>query len=333
MLEQSFKAMSTANSVFGRVRMGYAVIESQRLAGWRTLLADGMGMQVETVGGSLRVRIDERACRFLVQEGKAEDLTALGLELADESTHALVLQRLKAKGIAVELHTGEEAARRGVERFWRFRGPKNLAIELFYEPVLANTAPKLLTKGFVTGDMGFGHMAFVTRQPERTQAFWESIFDMRYSDEVHQSIGGVPLDFTFLRFNRRHHSVALASTPKIRLNPMRQQIQHMEVQAASLDDVGDAYRRCRALGFTIDMTVGRHANDKAVSFYARTPSGFDFEFGWSPVAVDEDTWKPEVWDRNSDWGHFPEGVTLLDHVGRLSRGVASLTQDEYVPGV
>lgn len=333
MLDQGFEGTGAANSVFGRVRMGYAVIDTQRLAAWRTLLADGLGMQVETAGNSLRVRIDERACRFLVQEGKAEDLTALGLELADKSTHALVLERLKAKGIAVEPHSGEAAARRGVERFWRFRGPKGLAIELFYEPVMAGAAPKLLTKGFVTGDMGFGHMAFTTRQPERTQAFWESIFDIRYSDEVHQSIGGVPLDFTFLRFNRRHHSVALASTPKIRLNPMREQIQHMEVQVASLDDVGDAYRRCRALGITIDMSVGRHANDKAVSFYARTPSGFDFELGWSPVSVDEDDWKPQVWDRISDWGHYPEGVTFLDHVGRLSRGVASLAQDEYVPAI
>jgi hypothetical protein len=31
---------------------------------------------------------------------------------------------------------------------------------------------------------------------------------------------------------------------------------------------------------TIAQTLGRHTNDRIVSFYARTPSGFEVEFGF-----------------------------------------------------
>ena len=319
-------------SLFGRVRMGYGVIESKRLDGWKHLLDDAFGMDVNPVGKDvLRCRLDERDCRFLVRSGEAEDFVALGIELDDEACFEVLTRRLAVLGIAPECRSGEEAALRGVKRFWRFRGPKGLTVELFYEPVVAKAGPRIRCGGFVTGELGFGHAAITTREPERMQAFWQQVFDMRYSDEVHQKISGVPLDFTFLRFNPRHHSIALASTPKIRLDPMRTQVQHLEVQVASLDDVGAAYRRCHELKIPVSMAVGQHANDKALSFYALTPSGFDWEYGWNPIRVDEATWKPDVWDRVSDWGHFPEGVTTMDVLGRLGRGVASLGRKEFVP--
>lgn len=320
-------------ALFNRVRMGYAVIESRRLDAWQKLLGDCLGMQAEKVGASnLRCRMDERRCRFLMRNGGAEDLAALGMELMDEQAHRTVMQRLQAEGIAVEKIEGEEAELRGVARFWRFRGPKKLSIEIYFEPLEAAAPPKLTVSGFVTGDQGFGHAAFVTRQPERTLAFWKRVFDIRYSDELHQSISGVPLDFVFLRFNRRHHSIALASTPKIRLNPIRTQPQHIEVQAASLNDIGTVYRRCKEMKFPIAMGVGQHANDKAVSFYVRTPSGFDIEYGWNPIAVEEDSWHPEVWDRISIWGHYPESLTVLERAGQLGRALASLARKEFVPG-
>ncbi len=330
----SNSAISTPRALFGGVRMGYAVISSRRREAWRQLLADALGMDVEAIGEAhLRCRLDERVCRILIQPGGAEDLAALGLELNGEDAHAELMARLRANDIAVEERAGEEALLRGVSRFWRFLGPKKLRIEVYYEPLAADKTLALGCSGFVTGDMGFGHMAITTKKPQKTQLFWERVFDMRYSDEVHQTIAGVPLDFTFLRFNPRHHSIALASSAGLKLDPVRTQIQHIEVQAVSLDDVTEAYRRCRALKFPISMSVGRHANDKAVSFYVKTPSGFDFEYGWNPLAVDETSWKPEVWDRISDWGHWPEDQTKLNDLGLLGTGVASLFRGEYVPAL
>jgi hypothetical protein len=41
------------------------------------------------------------------------------------------------------------------------------------------------------------------------------------------------------------------------------------------------------------------------SFYAKTPSGIEFEFGWGGREVDDATWKPVTHDRISEWGHHP----------------------------
>ena len=35
------------------------------------------------------------------------------------------------------------------------------------------------------------------------------------------------------------------------------------------------------------QTLGRHPNDRMFSFYAKTPSGFQFEFGWGGREVDD----------------------------------------------
>jgi hypothetical protein len=53
------------------------------------------------------------------------------------------------------------------------------------------------------------------------------------------------------------------------------------------------------------QTLGRHPNDRMFSFYARTPSGFQFELGWGGRQVDDATWTPTTYDHISEWGHHP----------------------------
>ena len=38
-----------------------------------------------------------------------------------------------------------------------------------------------------------------------------------------------------------------------------------------------SYRRVKALGFAMALSVGQHTSDKELSYYARTPSGFEWE--------------------------------------------------------
>jgi len=321
----------SSESLFGKVRMGYAVIASLKSEAWQRLLGEGLGMQADVLAdGAISGRIDDHERRLLIVPGSSEDLEALGLELADRQALGVALKRLAARGIAVEEADAQAARQRGVECFWRFTGPKGLKIELFCQPNIASAAPTMATSGFVTGDKGFGHVAITTRRPDAARQFWSAIFDIRHSDDVHYTISGVPLRFEFLRFNERHHSIALAYTPKIKLDPIRTRIQHLEVQAASLDDLSAAYARCRKLGFHISMGVGQHANDKALSFYVRTPSGFDIEYGWNPLSVNETDWRPEVWDRISNWGHWPV-FQRGERIGQLGRAVASLMRKEFVP--
>ena len=53
------------------------------------------------------------------------------------------------------------------------------------------------------------------------------------------------------------------------------------------------------------QTLGRHPNDGMCSFYAKTPSGFQFELGWGGREVDDATWAPTTYDHISEWGHHP----------------------------
>jgi hypothetical protein len=145
----------------------------------------------------------------------------------------------------------------------------------------------------------------------------------------------VTLELSFLRLNPRHHSVAIAATRGTRMNPMRTAIHHLNLQAFSLDDVTEAYRRLRGMGFSIANAIGQHPNDRELSFYVASPSGFEIELGWNPIIVDEEAetdWKPGHYAGISLWGHFPENLTLASRLGQMGRGLASLTRKEYVVG-
>lgn len=322
----------TAPSVYGAVRLGYALVDSARLADWKRFAVDGLGMAAaEQTDAFLALRTDDHARRLMVRKAASEDVGALGWEVARAASLQTILARLKAHDIAVEEVAGEEAALRGVKRLWRFLGPKRQVLELFTEPVMA-AAPTSGAGGFVTGVGGMGHVAIMTRKPDAMIGFWRSIFDARISDFVEQKISGLSFKFTFLRLNPRHHSIAVGATRGVAVDPIPTKIQHMEMQAASLDQVTEAYRRCRSLGFKIGMSMGQHTNDRSVSFYAVTPSGFYFELGWNPATIEDSTeWPQLTYPAISFWGHKPEDQTLGEKLTQLRTGVSSLFRNEYMP--
>ena len=64
-------------------------------------------------------------------------------------------------------------------------------------------------------------------------------------------------------------------------------------------------------GFNISSTLGRHTNDKMVSYYLRAPGGWDIEYGYDGLMVDEDTYLPELISADSYWGHDWSGSEPL----------------------
>lgn len=323
---------NTKESLFGRVRMGYLLAESGKLDEWERFTREGLGLHVECPAPDvLCCRIDDHSRRLIVRQGPAEDVTAIGWQLTDESALQLALDRLAQRKIAVETVDGPEAELRGVTRFWRLKGPKGLSTEFFVNAKTTDQPLKMRASGFYTADCGMGHVAITTRNPQAMQAFWMEVFDARLSDHIEDRIDGVNLDLTFLRLNPRHHSIATAATKGIRLNPLRTQIHHMNLQANSLEDVTQGYLRCRAMGYEIANAIGQHPNDKELSFYVVSPSGFEIEIGWNPLLVDESSWQPKVHRGISLWGHRPENLTLANRLGRFKNGLSSLLKEEYVP--
>ncbi len=318
-------------SIYGAVHLGYVFVESPHLSDWKRLAADGIGMAVAVDSPNLiAFRTDAHARRLIVSKNPKEDVT-LGWQVDGGAALQTVLRRLAERRISVEEIAGDEAATRGVERLWRFVGPKRQCFELFTEPVLDAAEPKLRNKGFVTGERGLGHVAITSRNPQAMIAFWREIFDAKISDYIEDRISGVNLRITFLRVNSRHHSIAIAGTKGFAMDPFATKIQHVEMQVTTLDDVSNAFTRCRELGFKIAMAVGQHTNDRDVSFYVVTPSGFYFEVGWNSSDERSEHWPVVVHEGISVWGHKPLDQTIGDQLAQMRNGITSLFHKEYMP--
>jgi 2,3-dihydroxybiphenyl 1,2-dioxygenase len=321
------------NDIFGRARLGYVLVESQRLDAWRHFGVDGLGLHADAnPDDGVAFRMDAHHRRLVVLEGPAEDVVALGWQLDDADTLQTICSRLVARGVEVTEGDADAARLRGVERFWRFTGPKRLSFELFTSPVRDPSPLRMATSGFATGAGGMGHVAITSREPESFLEFWQSIFDARVSDRIEDRLDGIGFDFTFLRLNERHHSVAIAATRGLHMDPIRTRIHHLNLQAASLDDVTAGYLRCRELGFRIANAIGQHPNDRELSFYVESPSGFEIELGWNPIVVqDEHAWQATRYRGISLWGHQPMNLDPVTRIRRAARGLASLARPEFSP--
>jgi|JI9StandDraft_1071089.scaffolds.fasta_scaffold00267_36 hypothetical protein len=117
---------------------------------------------------------------FLLQRGPAEDVTALGWQIDDQETFEIVLARVANAGVRVSEATPEECNLRGVERLWRFPGPKGMATEIFTAPTTSTARLRMLQSGFVTGASGMGHVAITARQPDRVRGYYDRVFDAPY---------------------------------------------------------------------------------------------------------------------------------------------------------
>jgi hypothetical protein len=52
------------------------------------------------------------------------------------------------------------------------------------------------------------------------------------------------------------------------------------------------------------------------SFYVRTPSGFEIEYGTGGLMVDDDSWQVATHDSQSIWGHKPPAEPVLPEILR-----------------
>ncbi|MGW6117847.1 VOC family protein [Nocardia sp. NPDC055165] len=321
----------TGGSVFGAVHLGYLVVESQRLTAWRRFGAQAIGLHVDQLDDLLRFRLDDHACRFLIQPGAAEDVTAIGWQIDDHETFDRILARLTDRGVPIEEGTAEQAALRGVTRLWRFPGPKGIATEIFTTALTTAEPLQMLNSAWVTGEAGMGHVAIVSREPEAMRAYYRTLFDARLTDYIDENISGLTMKIRFLRVNERHHSIAVANIRGIRIDPIRTRVQHVNIQAGTLDDMLGSFGRVTESGFRMAWSVGQHTNDRELSFYCVTPSGFELEVGWNPVVLGpetEATWEPSTYQGISIWGHNPVGETVLDKLAQIRQAVRTVRTPE-----
>jgi 2,3-dihydroxybiphenyl 1,2-dioxygenase len=158
----------------------------------------------------------------------------------------------------------------------------------------------LLSK-FVAEEQGLGHLVLTANSQDESVQFYSDLLGFKLSDYIRCDLYGYPVDIAFMHANSRHHSVAFgAKQPK--------GLHHFMLEVASLDDVGLCYDRCLKSGVRIMQTLGRHPNDQMFSFYAKTPSGFQFELGYGGRQVDDATWEVTTHPCVSEWGHHPPQI-------------------------
>lgn len=315
--------------VFGNVHLGYAVIETNKFDDWKRFGRDAIGMHLdEMLPDTIRFRLDANECRFLLRRGPAEDVVALGWHLDDHATFDEICRRVTDHGVPAAESSDDDAKLRGVERFLRFPGPNGLAQEVYTTARTAPLALEIPGSGFVTGAGGFGHVAIATKSPHELRGYYNHVFDARLSDFIDETINGLKLKIRFLRVNERHHSVAIASVNRLPVNPIRTRVQHVNVQVGSLDDMVASYQRVKEAGFAMALSVGQHTNDRELSYYALTPSGFEWEVGWNPIVVDESTWTPTTHQGISIWGHKHEGQSIVDKLEMFAVAARSVLHRE-----
>jgi 3,4-dihydroxy-9,10-secoandrosta-1,3,5(10)-triene-9,17-dione 4,5-dioxygenase len=288
--------------------LGYLRIESADVAAWREFGVRILGM-VEGRGpeeGALYLRMDDFPARLVIVPGARERLLASGWEVAGAGELAAVGHALADAGVADKAPTPEELAARRVGEMLRFDDPAGNAIEVFCGAALEHR-PAVSPYGnqFVTGDMGLGHVVLpVAGAADAALAFYTGVLGFRQRDSMRmpaEFVGGAPGDppawFRFLGCCPRHHSLALAPMPA------EAGIVHLMIEVAALDDVGRALDRCARRRAPLSASLGRHANDLMVSFYVRTPGGFDIEYGTDGRLVDDATWVSRESTAVSLWGH------------------------------
>lgn len=276
---------------------GYIGFESPDAKAWEDFGPRILGLQLADPGpdGAVRLRVDDRAHRISVHPGDRNRMTYMGWELPTLDDLNTADAELRAAGVAFERFSPELAAERKVSDGLVLHDPSGLRHELFTGQLSAPATfrPGRRASGFVTGEQGLGHAVLIVPDLAAALDFWTGLMGFRVSDTIDTPM----IKLTFLHCNRRHHTLALGEVPKAR------GLQHLMLQVESVDDVGICLDLCEANDVPLSLTLGRHTNDRMLSFYLRTPSGFDLEYGWGGIEIDEEAWTVSSYDSPSIWGH------------------------------
>ncbi len=289
--------------------LGYLRIQTQDVARWRELLIDGLGMAVGSgpEPDALYARIDERRSRIAVLPGDSDKALAVGWEVRDEFALQRVREAVEKSGRTVEVLSRKEASYIDAEAAIAFDDPTGTRLEVFYGPVLDHS-PVVTPFGgrWVTGGHGLGHVVLPTAKFDESYEFYTQVLGFLPRGSIRLDEEGA-MRVRFLGINQRHHSLALCPAPPTEAPGLV----HLMTEVDTLDAVGQALDRVNKQKFSISSTLGRHTNDKMISFYVRAPGGWDLEFGTEGMLVDERHYTSEEITADAYWGHDQSGSEPL----------------------
>lgn len=283
--------------------LGYFVAQTDNLKEWQDYAEQVLGMMTSPApGGGLYIKMDERPFRMLIVEGRDKRYHSSGWELGSLEAFNAATAELEAKGIAWETGDAALCDQRGVQALALVRDPAGNLHELFWGH-RSDFSPFISPQGipkFVTGDMGLGHTVIPAPNFEETLTFLTEVMGFGISDlmQFKPAPDADPLPIYFMHCNNpRHHSLAICGFP------VEKGCVHTMVEVETMTEVGRAHDRMQTHDVKVSATLGQHLNDEMTSFYMKTPSDFDMEFGYGGLQVDWKEHSAFEFTRVSLWGH------------------------------
>ncbi len=283
--------------------LGYFVAQTDNLDEWQDYAENVLGMMVSPApDGGLYIKMDDRPFRILIVEGDDKRYLSSGWELASLGAFNQAIQSFDEKGVAWEKGDKALCRQRGVQDIALVRDPSGNLHELYWG-YCSDCQPFVSPQGipkFVTDDMGLGHTVLPAPNFTETLEFLQDVLGFGVSDifNFKPAPEADPLPIYFLHCNNpRHHSLAICGFP------VPSGCVHTMVEVENMTEVGRAHDRHQAHDVQLSATIGQHLNDKMISFYMKTPSGFDMEFGYGGLQVDWEEHSAFEFTRVSLWGH------------------------------
>lgn len=283
--------------------LSYFVAQIENLDAWRQYAEDVLGMMTSPApGGGLYLKMDERPFRMLIVEGPQACYLASGWELSGERAFETLLTRLGKADVPCELGDAALCEQRGVQALATVHDPAGNRHELTWGH-RSDCQPFVSPQGvprFLTGDMGLGHTVLPAPRFDECRAFYRDLLGFEVSDvfNFRAAPDAPPVRIHFLHCaNPRHHSLAIAEYD------VPSKCVHVMVEVENMTEVGRALDRVTAHGVPLSATLGQHLNDRMTSFYVKTPSGFDLEYGCGGLQVDWNEHSAFEFTRVSLWGH------------------------------
>lgn len=283
--------------------LAYLGFTTSKLEEWRTLAPEVLGLALAADGddGTIFLRMDDRRHRIALHPGEIDELSYIGWELRGRLEFEAALVELTARNVPWTPAEPAELALRGISAMAHFQDPAGYRHEIMYgqefEP--GSFTPGRPISGFLADELGVGHVVLgVPEVSDDIRAFATDVLGFKiFAGYRSRGADGQILGLEFYRCNSRSHCLAYVPTAGHR------GVTHMCVETHSLDDVGRAYDMVLEREIPLKMSLGRHTMDTLVSFYIRTPSGFELEYGAGGVIIDDATFVAQKPRKAEVWGH------------------------------
>ena len=283
--------------------LGYIGLTVSDPDAWKKYAAECIGLEVydENEPDRFYLRMDNWHHRFVMHTGASDDLAYMGWRVAGEPELHEMEALLRENGVEYSVGTIEENEERRVLGHLKLNDPAGTPIEIFYGPRVDLHLPfhpgRRMHGRFVTNNAGLGHCLIASTDLAASYEFYRML-GLSGSIEYHLGTPNGVIKPIFMHCNDRQHSIAFGVPSDGKM------LNHMMLEYTHLDDLGASHDVVRKREIPVALQLGKHANDKALTFYSQTPSGWLIELGWGGC-------KPEPqqsYHHLDVFGHGPEAT-------------------------